>query len=135
MTWLSFRSRIQMEPFRKSVLFKDVTEQILTAERMRASAEEDYRRLFEHVGCGVFISTKDGRFLDANQALLDMLGYRSKEEFLTIDIAKDLYLHPEDRRRFRQMIERDGRVIDYEVEFKRKDGTPIPYPAHRSCAS
>jgi two-component system NtrC family sensor kinase len=112
--------------FSKISLFKDVTEQILTAERLRASAEEDYRRLFEHVGCGVFISTKDGRFLDANQALLDMLGYRSKEEFLTIDIAKDLYLHPEDRRRFRQMIEKDGRVIDYEVEFKRKDGTPIP---------
>ena len=112
--------------FSKISLFKDVTEQILTAERMRASAEEDYRRLFEHVGCGVFISTKDGRFLDANQALLDMLGYRSKEEFLTIDIATDLYLHPEDRRRFRQMIERDGRVINYEVEFKRKDGAPIP---------
>ena len=112
--------------FSKISLFKDVTEQILTAERMRASAEEDYRRLFEHVGCGVFISTKDGRFLDANQALLDMLGYPSKEEFLTIDIATGLYLHPEDRRRFRQMIEKDGRVIDYEVEFKRKDGTPIP---------
>ena len=112
--------------FSKISLFKDVTEQILTAERMRASAEEDYRRLFEHVGCGVFISTKDGRFLDANQALLDMLGYPSKEEFLTIDIATGLYLHPEDRRRFRQMIERDGRVINYEVEFKRKDGAPIP---------
>ena len=109
----------------KITFFKDVTEQILTAERMRAS-EEDYRRLFEHVGCGVFISTKDGRFLDANQALLDMLGYRSKEEFFKIDIATDLYLHPGDRRRFQQMIERDGRVIDYEVEFKRKDGAPIP---------
>jgi two-component system NtrC family sensor kinase len=78
------------------------------------------------VGCGVFISTKEGKFLNANQALLDMLGYRSKEEFLKIDIAKDLYLNPDDRRRFRQMIEKDGRVIDYEVEFKRKDGTPIP---------
>jgi PAS domain S-box-containing protein len=109
----------------KVTLLKDVTEQILTAERIRDS-EEDYKRLFEHVGCGVFISTKDGRFLDANPALLDMLGYRSKEEFLEIDIATDLYLHPEDRRRFREMIEKDGRVIDYEVEFKRKDGTPIP---------
>jgi two-component system NtrC family sensor kinase len=64
--------------------------------------------------------------LDANPALLDMLGYSSKEEFLNIDIAKDLYLHPENRQQFQQMIERAGRVIDYEVEFKRKDGTPIP---------
>ena len=30
--------------------------------------EEEYERLFEHVGCGVFISSKEGRFLDANQA-------------------------------------------------------------------
>jgi len=109
----------------KISFFRDITEQIRTEERMRAS-EEDYRRLFEHVGCGVFISTKEGKFLDANQALLDMLGYESKEEFLKIDIEKDLYLNPYDRRRFRQMIERDGRVVDYEVEFKRKDGTPIP---------
>ena len=104
---------------------KDVTEQVTAEEKMRAS-EEDFRRLFEHVGCGVFISTKEGKFLDVNQALLDMLGYGSKEEFLKIDIAKDLYLHPDDRRRFKQLIERDGRVIDYEVEFKRKDGTPVP---------
>jgi PAS domain S-box-containing protein len=109
----------------KISFFRDISEQIRTEERMRAS-EDDYRRLFEHVGCGVFISTKEGKFLDVNQALLDMLGYDSKEEFLKIDIEKDLYLNPDDRKRFRQMIERDGRVVDYEVEFKRKDGTPIP---------
>jgi PAS domain S-box-containing protein len=109
----------------KISFLRDITEQIKTAERMRAS-EEEYKGLFEHVGCGVFISTKEGRFLDVNQALLDILGYESKEEFLEIDIERDLYLNPQDRRRFRQMIERDGRVVDYEVEFKRKDGTPIP---------
>jgi PAS domain S-box-containing protein len=111
--------------FSKVTFFRDITEQLQTEERIRVS-EEDYRRLFEHVGCGVFISTKEGKFLNANQALLDMLGYRSKEEFLKIDIAKDLYVNPDDRRRFQQMIERDGQVIDYDVEFKRKDGTPIP---------
>jgi two-component system NtrC family sensor kinase len=55
-----------------------------------------------------------------------MLGYASKEEFLKIDITEDLYLRASDRRKFQEMIERDGRVIDYEVEFKRKDGTPVP---------
>ncbi len=100
-------------------------EGIMVDQTLRKQMEEDYRRLFEHVGCGVFISTKEGKFLNANQALLDMLGYRSKEEFLKIDITKDLYLRPEDRRRFRELIERDGRVIDYEVDFKRKDGKPI----------
>ncbi len=87
---------------------------------------KEYKSLFEHVGCGVFISSKEGKFMDANQTLLDLLGYQSKDEFLEIDIAKDLYLRPEDRKKFQNMIERDGQVVDYEVDFKRKDGSIIP---------
>ena len=62
----------------------------------------------------------------ANKALMDMLGYDSKEEFLNINLPRDLYVRPEDRRTFQEMMERDGRVIDYEVEFKRRDGSTIP---------
>jgi two-component system NtrC family sensor kinase len=101
-------------------------EGIIVDQSQREQMEEEYRRLFENVGCGVFISSKEGKFLNANQALLDMLGYESKEEFLKINISKDLYLKPEDRREFQEMIERDGQVIDYEVDFKRKDGRTIP---------
>jgi PAS domain S-box-containing protein len=109
----------------KITFFRDITEEIRAKERMRSS-EEDYRRLFENIPSGLYLSTKEGRFLDANKALLDMLGYESKEEFLGIDIAKDLYVRPEDRKEFQAMMERDGRVIDIEVEFKRKDGMTIP---------
>jgi len=101
-------------------------EGIIVDESQKKQMEEDYKRLFEHVGCGVFISSKEGKFLDANQALINMLGYESKEAFLEMDITKDLYLRPEDRRKFRELIERDGKVIDYEVDFKRKDGKAIP---------
>jgi len=109
----------------KMSIFRDITETKKREDRLKV-AEDDYKRLFEYVGVGVYVSSKEGKFLNANQALLDMLGYDSKEEFLKIDIAKDLYLKPEDRLRFQELIERDGRVIDYEVEFKRKDGKPIP---------
>ncbi|VEN74902.1 PAS domain-containing sensor histidine kinase [Candidatus Desulfarcum epimagneticum] len=85
----------------------------------------DYASLFEHVGCGVYISSKEGKFIDANKAMLDMLGYDSKEEFLEIDIARELYVNPGDRLFFQKIIERDGIVIDHEVEFKRRDGRPI----------
>ncbi len=106
-------------------IYRDITESKQQEARLKSSME-DYRRIFEHVAVGVYISTKEGKFVDANQGLLDMLGYSCKEEFLKIDIIKDLYLFPEDRRMFQKMIERDGRVIDYEVQFKRKDGTSIP---------
>ena len=104
---------------------RDITEKKESELRLKTS-ENDYRRLFENVGCGVYISSKEGEFLDANPALLNMLGYESKGEFLRIDIAKDIYVKPEDRSKFQDMIERDGHVIDYEVDFKRRDGTAIP---------
>jgi two-component system NtrC family sensor kinase len=109
----------------KLAIYRDITER-RRREKILWTTQADYRRLFENVGCGVYISSKEGKFLDANQALLNMIGYEYKEEFLEIDITKDLYLRPDDRRQFQKMIERDGRVIDYEVDFKRKDGSTIP---------
>ena len=109
----------------KLSIYRDITERKKREEMLRAS-EADFRNLFEHVACGVFISSKEGKFLNANRALLDMLGYDNKEEFLNIDIAEDLYVKPQERQKFKDMIERDGRVIDWEVEFKRKDGSTVP---------
>ena len=106
-------------------IYRDISERKRREEKLRTS-EENFKNLFEHVACGVFISSKEGKFLTANHALLDMLGYDSQDEFLKIDISKDLYVRPEDREKFKEMIEQDGRVIDYEVEFKRKDGRTVP---------
>jgi two-component system NtrC family sensor kinase len=109
----------------KLSIYRDITERKRQEQRLQAS-QEDFRNLFEHMATGIFISSKEGKFLNANRTLLDMLGYDSKEEFLNIDLPQDLYVRAEDRRRFQEMMERDGRVIDYEVEFKRKDGSTIP---------
>jgi len=109
----------------KLSIYRDITARKKQEEMLWAS-EAEFKTLFEHIATGVFISSKEGKFLNANQALLDMLGYDSKEEFLSIDLPTDLYVRPEDRRTFQEMMERDGRVIDYEVEFKRKDGSTIP---------
>lgn len=108
----------------KLSIYHDISKEKKQEEMLRAS-EEEFKNLFEHVATGVFISSKEGKFLNANQALLDMLGYESKEEFLNINLPQDLYVRPEDRRTFQEMMERDGRVIDYEVEFKRQDGSTI----------
>jgi two-component system NtrC family sensor kinase len=103
---------------------KDITER-KKFERDLKGSEEKLRRLFERVRHGLFISSKEGRFLDCNQALLDMLGYPSKEEFLKIDIVRDLYVNPEDRKLLKEKSERGGYVKDMEVEFKKKNGDKI----------
>jgi PAS domain S-box-containing protein len=106
-------------------IYRDITRRKDQELKLRAS-EQEYRRLFENVAAGVYISTKQGRFLDANRALLEMLGYANKQEFLNISIQNDLYVRPEDRLMFQRMIEEDGHVVNYPVAFKRRDGSTIP---------
>jgi PAS domain S-box-containing protein len=109
---------------RMIVIYRDITEKKEYERRFKTS-EEDYRRLFKNVRCGVYVSSKEGKFLDVNEALLNMLGYSDKSALLGIDLAKDLYTRPKDRLIFQKMIESKGQVSDYEVDFKRADGTPI----------
>jgi two-component system NtrC family sensor kinase len=103
---------------------RDITERKKFEKELKES-EEKFRTLFERVRHGLFISTRQGRFLDCNQAMLEMAGYSDKEEFLKIDIAKDLYVNTEDRRKFQKLIEQQGFVKDLEVEFKKKSGEKI----------
>ncbi|MBT8341544.1 MAG: PAS domain S-box protein, partial [Desulfatitalea sp.] len=106
-------------------IYRDISRRKNQELELRAKAQ-DYRRLFENVAAGVYVSAKEGRFINANQALLDMLGYDRKEEFLNINIQQDLYVRPEDRIRFQHMIEDTGQVVNYAVDFKRKDGSTLP---------
>ncbi len=106
------------------VYLRDITER-KRLEREIKESEQRYRDLFERGQHGMFISTKEGRLLDCNPAWLEMMGYHSKEEFLKIDITKDLYVNPEDRRTFQRLIGKNGFVRDLEVEFKRKEGRKI----------
>jgi two-component system NtrC family sensor kinase len=98
---------------------------ILSAQQEILESEKNFHYLFETVRHGLYFSTREGRFVDCNQTLLDMLGYASKEEFLSIDIPTKLYADPAQRVRFQEIIERDGYVKDYEVTFKKKNGQPV----------
>ena len=100
---------------------RDITERKKFEKELRES-EKKFRNLFERVRHGLFISTKEGRFLDCNQAMWGLLGYQDREEFLKIDIAKELYANPEDRKTFQGMVEKLGFVKDFEVEWKKKNG-------------
>ena len=87
--------------------------------------QDDYTRIFANSRDMVYLSSRDGRWVDVNPAGVEMLGYSSKEELLaTPDSAQKAYINPDDRKRFQAAIEKDGFVKDYEVSFKKKNGTP-----------
>lgn len=86
------------------------------------SSEEKYRTLFDESRDAIYITSREGQFLDANPALLELFGY-DKEELIGNTNVRQLYSNPEDRERFQQQIEKQGSVRNYEVKFRRKDGT------------
>ncbi len=105
----------------KLCIYRDISHRAYQEAKLKSS-QESYQRLFNHVGCGVFISSKRGRFLDVNPALLKILGYQDLDEFLSLDLATDVFLKPEDRRRYTEIIEKTGHVVDYEVQWRKRDG-------------
>lgn len=97
------------------------------AELRRRAAEEAearYRGLFERVPVGLYRVTADGRMLDANPAMVQMLGFPDRESYLAADPGPR-YVDPEDRRRWRALLERDGVVRDFELQVRRRDGRII----------
>ena len=58
---------------------------------------EKYRLLFENSREAVFITTPAGRYIDINPACVEMFGYESREEMLSLDIASDIFVDPQER--------------------------------------
>jgi PAS domain S-box-containing protein len=72
-----------------------------------------------------FITTREGKIIAVNQAGVEMLGYRSKEEMFELDSLLGLYCDLRDREQIQRKLEQNGFVRDYEVLMRRKDGREI----------
>ncbi len=88
------------------------------------TGERRYRSLFEGIPIGLYITTPAGQIVDANAALVQMLGYPSKEALLGMS-ASDLYVNPADRKRERSLFEDDLPIQNYETQLRRLDGQLI----------
>jgi PAS domain S-box-containing protein len=88
----------------------------------RREAEEALRGLFEGVPVGLGRTTAGGQILDANPALVQMLGYPDRESLLEANAA-DFYVDPKDRLRWMALMERWGVVQNFEMHLRRRDGT------------
>jgi len=90
------------------------------------TANNPYRAFFESSVIGMFRSTPDARFIEANAALAGLLGYRDTTELLSqVYDVTELYLENHHRG---ELLERLGRSADGAAEeypLRRLDGSVI----------
>ncbi|MGH9492069.1 MAG: response regulator [Terriglobales bacterium] len=105
---------------------KALREQRQAAEEALRRSEANLRSLVENAPYAIYKTNVDsGRFVSANPALVEMLGYESEAEVLPLDLASQVYRDPGTRARLLPELERREHFQDLEIECKRKDGTPL----------
>jgi PAS domain S-box-containing protein len=86
--------------------------------------EARFTELFESLQEGIYIATPDGSILDANPALVRMLGYDSKEDLLKRQVA-EILVDRDERKLLKEQVERQAMLQGREITLVRKDGTSI----------
>jgi PAS domain S-box-containing protein len=102
----------------------DLTE-IKKIENELLKSEQKYKAIFQNAVEGIYQSTVSGKFIDANPAMANLLGWDSIEDLKlhVKDIKKQIYVSYKDRQEFIRQLKTNQKVAGFETQFYRKDGT------------
>ena len=124
-TWLD----LQITPLHKQnyqllgwlITFRDINP-IKIAESSLKRSEKEYRDLIDNALVGIYKADSSGNIIFANDSIVDMFGYDSKDEIEELNIAS-LYKNLNDRDVILKKLNKDGKLEEYEVEMLKKNGS------------
>ena len=103
---------------------RDMSERRL-AQQMLARTRANYDALVRRAVYGVYRAERNQRMLDANPAMLALLGYDTREELMALDLAVDVYADASDHEWLVRTAQ-NGELEDWvEVTWRRRDGELI----------
>jgi len=108
------------------VLQHEIQKRQSADEALRRS-EHRYQSIFEHALEGIFQTSREGKYIAANPALVAMYGYASFEELAAgiNNIGAQLYVDPNRRAEFVRLMQERGQVLHFESEVRRRDGSTM----------
>jgi len=86
-------------------------------------SEHKYRSLFDDSREAIYITSRDGILIEANDSYMRLFGY-TKEEIVGASIL-NTYADPSVRSVFQRLLEEHGSLKDFAVQRQRKDGTIV----------
>jgi len=101
---------------------RELRDSEVRVERNRAEAR--YRSLVDRVPVGLCRISPGGGILEANPAMVEMLGFKDADSLKRANIAQ-LWLDDEEHARLLAIIEREGVVQNFEMGIRRADGSVI----------
>jgi two-component system cell cycle sensor histidine kinase/response regulator CckA len=111
-------------PEKLVIVNRDVTQRKRAEEALRRM-ETGFRSVVEDAPYGIYRASTAGRFLQVNPALQKMLGYDSTDELLGKDLPSQVFRHAGEYQRLTELLARTEEIKDLEMEWRRKDSTPI----------
>ena len=96
----------------------------MEAQRALRVSEERHRGMFDHLPMGLYRCTPEGEFLDANPALVRILGYPDPASLASL-YASTFYVSAEDEETFKARLREYGVVRGFETHLQGVDGRSI----------
>jgi PAS domain S-box-containing protein len=94
------------------------------AQEALSDSEESYRRIMELAPDMIVITrVADSRIMAVNEAFSARTGFSNEEAVGHTPLELGLYTDPENRRKWMEMLRRDGKVQGLELQFLNRDGT------------
>jgi PAS domain S-box-containing protein len=88
-------------------------------------SERKYRNIFDNSVEGIFQIMPKGNLIIVNTSLVKLLGYTADEEILKLNFIKDFFTRESDWELLNKLLDKQGKVKNYRVQFKKKDGSEI----------
>lgn len=102
----------------------DITKDVQKDVKLK-EAQDRYRDIFLELNDAIYESTPEGKFIEINPTGIELLGFNSETDIKNISIPDTFYLDSRKRQTFKDLLNQDGFVKNFEIELRNLRGEII----------
>jgi len=109
------------------IKIKPKSKEYILIEQKYNEIEEKYRHFFQNAPVGIFQTTADGKFIQANPETARILGYNSPDDLIlrVPDLGAQIVEKHKRKKNLRGRLKKHGLIDKYEALTYRKDGSKV----------